>query len=503
MADTKISALPPVPSIAGTEVIPVAKSGTTQGATVNQIKTYLGVSGTNTGDQDLSGLVPKTTTVNSHPLSSNVVVTASDVGLGNVDNTSDANKPVSTATSTALSGKQDTLVSGTNIKTINGSTVLGSGNLVISGSGTVTTVGVATANGFAGTVSNPTTTPLITLTTNIVGVVKGNGTALSSAVAGTDYLVPPSGTSVLKANSGGALVAAVNSDLPVMTATVGGAVPTPPNNTTTFLRGDGTFATPPSGTILSGFQNIAINGGFTINNRAYTSGAALSSGSYGHDRWKAGSGGGDYSFTQLKSNTQITIAANKTLIQVIEDVNVQATSYILSWTGTCQARYAVNSATPSGSYASSPITITGQTVGTTMSIEFGNGASSGTLGTVSLTPGSTAPSSYEQRPYAAELMLCYRYLPPWVNSAGLQYASTVAFVSHSFPVAARVAPTGLVMSSLPVLITTSGGVAANSSTFNSATTLGAFTVLLTASGLTVGDGTATYGGQGYYTGCEL
>lgn len=32
-----------------------------------------------------------------------------------------------------------------------------------------------------------------------------------------------------------------------MTATVGGGVPTPPNNTTTFLRGDGTFATPPGG----------------------------------------------------------------------------------------------------------------------------------------------------------------------------------------------------------------------------------------------------------------
>lgn len=29
-----------------------------------------------------------------------------------------------------------------------------------------------------------------------------------------------------------------------MTSTVGGAVPTPPNNTTTFLRGDGTFASP-------------------------------------------------------------------------------------------------------------------------------------------------------------------------------------------------------------------------------------------------------------------
>jgi len=35
--------------------------------------------------------------------------------------------------------------------------------------------------------------------------------------------------------------------VPVMTATTGGAVPTPPNNTTTFLRGDGTYATPAGG----------------------------------------------------------------------------------------------------------------------------------------------------------------------------------------------------------------------------------------------------------------
>jgi trimeric autotransporter adhesin len=53
------------------------------------------------------------------------------VGLGNVDNTSDANKPISTATQTALDAKQDTLVSGTNIKTINGQSVVGSGNLTV------------------------------------------------------------------------------------------------------------------------------------------------------------------------------------------------------------------------------------------------------------------------------------------------------------------------------------------------------------------------------------
>jgi hypothetical protein len=58
--------------------------------------------------------------------------TKAQVGLGNADNTSDANKPVSTATQTALNAKQATLVSGTNIKTINGTSVLGSGDIVTS-----------------------------------------------------------------------------------------------------------------------------------------------------------------------------------------------------------------------------------------------------------------------------------------------------------------------------------------------------------------------------------
>ena len=54
-------------------------------------------------------------------------------------------------------------------------------------SGTVTSVSVVSANGFAGTVATATTTPAITLTTSITGVLKGNGTAISAAVANTDY----------------------------------------------------------------------------------------------------------------------------------------------------------------------------------------------------------------------------------------------------------------------------------------------------------------------------
>lgn len=58
------------------------------------------------------------------------------------------------------------------------------------GAGTVTTVSVVSANGLAGTVANATTTPAITLSTTVTGVLKGNGTAISAAVADTDYQAP-------------------------------------------------------------------------------------------------------------------------------------------------------------------------------------------------------------------------------------------------------------------------------------------------------------------------
>ena len=58
------------------------------------------------------------------------------------------------------------------------------------GVGTVTTVSVASANGFAGTVATASSTPAITITTSVTGVLKGNATAISAAVAGTDYQAP-------------------------------------------------------------------------------------------------------------------------------------------------------------------------------------------------------------------------------------------------------------------------------------------------------------------------
>jgi hypothetical protein len=66
----------------------------------------------------------------------------------------------------------------------------------VSGIGTVTSVSVTSANGFGGTVATSTTTPAITLTTSITGMIKGNGTAISAATDGTDY-VSPTGTATL------------------------------------------------------------------------------------------------------------------------------------------------------------------------------------------------------------------------------------------------------------------------------------------------------------------
>lgn len=55
----------------------------------------------------LSNKADKSTTINNKPLSENVVLSKSDIGLPDVDNTSDANKPISNATATALNSKVD------------------------------------------------------------------------------------------------------------------------------------------------------------------------------------------------------------------------------------------------------------------------------------------------------------------------------------------------------------------------------------------------------------
>lgn len=86
--------------------------------------------------------------VSQAPEGSAISVSKTDVGLDQVDNTSDLDKPISTQTQAVLDNKQNLLVSGTNIKTINNTSLLGSGNLSITAS--------ATWGGITGTLSSQT-----------------------------------------------------------------------------------------------------------------------------------------------------------------------------------------------------------------------------------------------------------------------------------------------------------------------------------------------------------
>lgn len=145
------------------------------------------------------------------------------------------------------------------------------------------------------------------------------------------------------------------------------------------------------------FRNKIINGDFRINQRVYASGAATIAGRYTIDRWKV-TGTGGVTFSTTDNKTTVTIPSGQTLQQVIEGLNLQTGTYVLSWEGTAQGRIA------GGSYGASGAVTASITGGVNTTIEF----NAGTVANVQLEVGSVA-TPFEHRPYGTELALCQRY----------------------------------------------------------------------------------------------
>jgi hypothetical protein len=192
--------------------------------------------------------------------------------------------------------------------------------------------------------------------------------------------------------------------------------------------------------------NLVINGNFTINQRAYVSADNLASGAYGFDRWKSNFTNTTLTFTSAPAGQEVTINSGGGLQQVVEQANVPAGTYTLSFSGTATGRIYNSGATPP-SYAASPISFTADGLANVV-VEFTATGSTKTLSKVKLESGSSATAyCYAGGTIEGELSACQRYF--WQQSTTTNNAYAVGACANStdhyffgnYPVTFRVAPT--------------------------------------------------------------
>lgn len=159
------------------------------------------------------------------------------------------------------------------------------------GSGSVSTVSVTSANGFAGTVLNPTSTPAITISTTITGTLVGNGTAISASKLA---LTQPATGSTLTVADGKTLTAnqtftinggdaAILAIAAAKTLTVSNSLTLAGTDATTmtFPTTSATIARTDAANTFTGTQTIGALVATTLNGNTFTTGTYTLTGQAG------------------------------------------------------------------------------------------------------------------------------------------------------------------------------------------------------------------------------
>lgn len=321
-----------------------------------------------------------------------------------------------------------------------------------------------------------------------------------------------------------------------------------------------------TGTTVMGssfLRNRIINGNMYIAQRAtsatVTAGTAVPTASTGYpcvDRWFVYSTGANVTAAQVagvtnnKNLLQVTGAASVTAVgigQRIEQLNsydlagqtctlsvsmanslLTTVTWVASYANTADTFGTIGTPTKT-QIATGTFTVTSTLAQYTANISIPAAATTGIeilftvgaqtsgtwqMGNVQLEVGSSA-TPFERRLYGQELALCQRYLPafsgnniwfPW----GIASITTAGYFTVVYPVQTRVAPTGLVYSSLSHFNATDVvglNSVVTSLTFNTSSTYSGLQQWTVASGATAGRTSTVYSTNAsalmYFTGCEL
>ena len=286
----------------------------------------------------------------------------------------------------------------------------------LSATGAVSGAGFTTLLAAYAPLASPVFTGAPSLPTGAIGVTQVAGTS-STTLATTAFVTTADNLKAPLASP------ALTGTPTAPTAAVGTA--TTQLATTAFVTGAAGGGGPSAGN-----RNRLINSSFRVNQRGSPSpvnnGAGYSFVS-SLDMWRSGVNGHSWTFNVTNPAATITISSGS-VQQIIEGALIEGGTYTLSWQGTATGR--INA----GTYAASPITVTGLAAAVNLIVEF----QAGTVLKPQLEPGTVA-TQWEMR--LDEKTLCERYyqqgsfLYAGYGTAGMAFATTI-----SLPTSMRVTP---------------------------------------------------------------